>query len=120
MLCAPGRWPRRRRAQWPSYRRGYPDLSTRFVRKSSRWGEESFQPKKRRFFSHNAASKPHCAGVLALPRVKILCRNREIFRFRGSKIGSRGCCDDGEMTISGWIAMENIAADATRNTIARR
>jgi hypothetical protein len=28
VLCAPGRWPRRRRAQWPSYRRWLPKLST--------------------------------------------------------------------------------------------
>ena len=28
MLCAPGRWPRRRRAQWPSYRGWLPKLST--------------------------------------------------------------------------------------------
>ena len=51
--------PRRRRAQWPSYRGGRPDLSTRFVRKSSRDAEESSQAKKRRFISANVASKPH-------------------------------------------------------------
>ena len=100
----PGRWPRRRRAQWPSYRRGLPDLSTRFVRKSSRSAEEIFQAKKRRFFRQNAASMPHCSGVLTRPSMKIPGSEPQRFSVPTWEKPTGGNCNDAPMAIAGPIA----------------